>query len=197
VLPLGANTYVGLSDIMNWGELGLTGMAQEVVPVQDLSRFLLDARVRRTTYMMQLATANGTADSVFQWADISDWTEVQVNGIIQNADIALPQVGHERIITHAGIEIAGVTPADYVSATIVRTLTTQQAVFTPVASFGALTTSHLTATPVGLWMLPQTLGLSEVGGVIRSVGTDVNAITRTSIFMLSAPRGVMNLYPGV
>lgn len=198
MLPLGVRTYVGLGDIMQWSNEGLQGLSQEVVPTQDLSKILLNARVKRCLYTSAaIATINGNVDTVFQWADNSDWTEVQINGIVIGNDPAMPQPGDERIIIDASLTLGGVTPSQFTTAELVRTAPVAATVRQSCIEWASPTTAHLTATVTAPYLLPQTLNLNETDCFLRIVGTGTAALITLTVSMLAAERGVMNLFPGV
>jgi hypothetical protein len=197
MLPIGNRAYLSLGQIMSWGGAGLQGIAEEVIPTQDLTAFLLNAHIKRTQYQHSLATISGAFDTILDWSDASDWTEVQVNGVVQVADSALPQLGDERIIVGVSLILAGVNPAHYTSAELVRTMAVATGGQFEVANFGAVDTSHLCANMKAPYLLPQTLGLSEEVCNWRTVGTGTAATTSLFVQMISAERGVMRPFPGV
>lgn len=197
-LPLGARAYVRLGDIMGWGNRGLRGVEETIIPVQDLSKVLLDSRVKRTLYTSSAkATINGNTDFVLEWGDASDWAEVQINGVVSSADIQMPQPGTDRIITAMSLSVSGATPAEYTSCEIARSAPTTVAVSLNCVRFGAPTAGHRTASIDAPYLLPQALNLNELQIIMRLVGTGVDGTATLAVSMLSAERGVMNLYPGV
>jgi len=195
VLPLGVRTFLGLGNIMQWGNEGLVGMGEEVVPTLDLSRILLNARVQRTLYTSDpIATINGTVDTTFQYNDASDWAEIQVNGVVQVADSALPPPDHERILIGAAGFVSGIV---YVSAELTRTMPVAATVRQSVVEFGAITGSHVSPSIIAPYLLPVTLNLEELDLRLRIVGTDTTSTFTLVLELLSAERGIMNLFPGV
>lgn len=198
MLPLGVRTYTGLGDIMQWSNEGLVGMSTEVVPTQELSKVLLNARVKRCLFTTApIATINGNVDTVLQWADVSDWAEVQINGIVIGSDAAMPQPGDERIIVDASLTLGGTTRTQLTTAELVRTAPTAATVRQSCVEWSAPTLSHLTALITTPYLLPQTLNLNESDAFLRLVATGVDALVTLTVSMLAAERGVMNLYPGV
>ena len=193
------HAYPQLGFIMGFpGTLGLEGFASEAVFTQDLSRLIIDSRVKRLLYTSAaIATASGTADTVFEWADASDWAEVQSNGVVMVADSEMAQVTDERIIIAASLTMGGVTPAHMTSAELTRTAPVAGYVRQSCVEWGAATTSHLSASIEAPYLLPQTLSINETAAFLRIVGSGTAGTATLAVSMLAAERGVMNLYPGV
>jgi len=180
------------------GTLGIKGFEDEAVFVQDLSRILLNSRVRRLIYTTApIATINGNVDTQLQYNDASDWAEIQENGIIIASDAALPRDTDERIIIGASITVGGVDPTELSSAELTRQAPVTATVRQSLVEWTQATTSHLTMSVVAPNLLPQTLSINEATLFLRIVGVDTNGLGTLSVQMLAAERGVMNLYPGV
>lgn len=199
MLPIGNRAYITFGDLMSWSGQGFEGIGREVIPVQDMNASLLNQFVKRTLYTFNIATVNGVVATLLQWNDASDWTEVQVNGEVQVADSALPQDSDERIIVSVGLEISGVTPAEYAdSAQITRRAPVVLLNQTAVREWGTLASASILCPQViGTNVLPQTLNINEATVEIRIIGTGTAATGEFTVEMISAERGVMRPFPGV
>jgi len=195
MLPIGNRAYVSFGDVMEWAGDGFSGIAREIIPVQDMNASLLNRFVSRTLYQIELAPA-ASASLPFVWAVASDWDEVQVNGVVQVDDSQLPQPTDERILVHASLEIAG-TATEYTRAELSRDSPTVQVQQMLVMQWGTLPGTLLNATPTAPFLLPQTLSIGETGGEYRVVVSGANALLRCTVEMISAQRGVMRPFPGV
>jgi len=190
--------YTAFPGIMGFGgTVGITGIEDVAVPTQPLSSMLLDARVKRTSFFASLATGAGVPlDLNVSWNDVSDFNEVHVNGVLVAADSELPQPTDERIIVMASLEVAG-TPSHYGSAQFVRTAPDATTTRVLVAEWGGVTTDLLCPAMTAPLLLPQTLALQENNATFRNRGSGTGALCYWTVYMLSAERGVMALYPGV
>jgi len=196
-LQIPGRTYPQFSTVLGFpGTDGLRGIQQEVVPVQELSRFLLDSKIKRMLYMLNVQSISGTASGLADWGDASDWDDVLLNGVLTIADADLPQPDDDRIITNVSLQVSG-TPTDYSTGILNRVLPNPGAGFSDIATWGAMIASHLTAPQTGIKRTPLALGLNELGINFRIVGTDVNASCDVHVEMIAAERGVMNVFPGV
>lgn len=175
---------------------GFHTLQDELVPVQDMSRVMQADLVQRTLYTTTQAPAASTVTDI-QWAEASDWTEVQVNGILSVDDAALPQVTDDRIITMAGLRISG-TAASYNSSQALRTMPTASgADQLTIAEWGAIVTGHDGPTMAGLFMFPQFLTPGEdTVRLDQEVSADL-AVFHFMFQMVSAEPGVLARYPGL
>lgn len=188
--------YQAFATIMGFpGSDGLRGIHDEAFPVQDLSRMLLDTRVKRTLYTFTNNPA-ATGDVLFQWRDLSDFTEVRINGALVGSDAELPQPSEERIIVGLGLEVTG-NAAHYTSAELTRQMPNVAESHVELVTFGAITTGHFAPAQRAPLLYPVTLNIGEENCNARMVVTGTAAVFEFTIFMLAAERGVMNLYPGV
>jgi len=191
------NAYRAIATILRLpGTQSIEGIQSEAIPTQDLQRVLQEARVRRTLYQFLISPASTTTTTI-QWNDASDWTEVQVDGIVQTLDAALPQRNETRIITGASLRIAGTT-AEYTRAALYRRTDTAVVENVLCREWGALGASLLNALPQpDPGLLPMYLPLLENTLRIQSVVSGANADLTYTIEMLSAERGVMHPLQGV
>jgi len=193
------NTYADFAAVMQLaGVEGLARFQTEVVPTQDLTRFLQGRRVKHTLYNFATVPA-ADEETTLQWADASDWDNIIVNGVALNTATAdndgdLPQDTDDRIIVHASLQVSG-TIADYTTAQANR-----EAIFGPlmiIATWQAVVTGHQPVPPTGPWLLPQVLQPNEVEMHIRAEVSGNAANMQFMIQMVSAPSGVLSPYPGV
>jgi len=197
MIQIGNRSYLRLADILGFaGTAGLSGIQQEVVPTQDLTRILLDSRVKRCVYNFFQETIVGTAAATAQWGDLSDWQEVQINGITAATDADLPDEEEDRILIYAACQVS-TQPAHYTNAVITRSFNNTAATAGDVATFGTFVTGHLCAPLNAPSRLPQSLMFGETDIIFRTVGGGVDGDIDFTLIMLAAERGVMSLFPGV
>jgi len=176
------------------GTEGLTGIHTEVSPTQDLTRILQSSQVDRIFYEVTFSPAVDALTSM-QWADVSDWTEVQINGIRQTLDDRMPPATNQQILINAGLQVGG-TVAEYTSAEAFRSTPTAGGGQLLVAEWGAITTGHSCITPVAGGLLPQMLLPNELTIFLRQEVSGANADFTFMFQLLSAPPGVMAVYLG-
>ena len=176
------------------GTDGLKGLQDEGVPTQDLTRILQAGKVKQTLYTLATTPAASQVTDV-QWADLSDWGEVQVNGIVAAADGDLPQPSDDRIVTQGSLEIS--VEANYTRSEVARLLPTVAGETMSMAEFGALTTSHDNASMIAPFLLPQRLVPGETSVRFHDVVSGAGVLFFYTVFMLSAEPGVMSLGSGV
>jgi len=188
--------YAALARILDLpGTVGLEGFQDEVIPTQDLTRMLQDIKVKRTLFQA-IIDPSATQNTTKQWADASDWTEVQVNGITQVADDALPQPNQQRFITSVSLHVAG-TQSHYTTAAVSRRTATTTAANILLASFGALSSNRSSVSPDQPALLPAVLAFEEVDCRFNQVVSGNDAQFNFIIEMISAERGVLHPIPGV
>lgn len=172
------------------GTEGLSGIQTEVSPTLDLNRILQSSQVNHIEYFFSVAPG-ATQVSTLQWRDISDWTNVLVNGIVQTLDDEMPPATNQQFVTAVGLEVAA--SANYTSAEVMA-----QGIGSAnqlLAEFGAVATSHQTVSPV-VRLTPMLLDPGQVNCRLRQV---VSAVGPTLVFwiqILSAEPGVMAAYFG-
>jgi len=189
--------YQALATILRLpGSEGIRGLQDEAVPTQDLQRVLQDARVKQTLYQFAITPA-ATTTTTIQWNDVSDWTEVIVDGVIQSADDALPQRNETRIIVGASLRIAG-TVGEYTRAALYRRTENTTAENILCREWGALGASLLNALPQpDPGLLPQYLQFQENSLRIQSVVSGATADLTYAVEMLSCERGLLSPLQGV
>jgi len=194
LLQIPVRAYAQLANILGFGgSTGIIGIQDEAIPTQDLTRILQDARVQRTLFQLTEPDVAATGNTDMQWNDLSDWTEVWVNGIQQSTDDQLPQRNQTRIITSVSLQIAG-TQADYTVAAVYRRTATAIVHNILLAEFGVLVTSLNNAAGVGVGLLPQWLQLEENTVRWQKVVSGNLSDLSLTIEMISAERGI--LHPG-
>jgi len=193
VLKIPGRAWAPFATVLNLpGTEGLTGIHTEVSPTQDLTRILQSSQVDSVEYVVSLAPATDTLTTL-QWRDVSDWTEIFINGIRQTLDDQQPPLTNQRILLNAGLELTG-TVASYVSAETFRGgLGSANHL---IAEFGALSATHAMIRPEGGPVAPQLLELGEANVFCRQ---NVSADLAVFVFwfqMLSAEPGVMAAFLG-
>jgi len=177
------------------GSEALEGIQREIVPTQDLTRMLQGVKVKHTLYTLDTSpTVNANRD--VQWNDASDWSEIQVNGVVTAVDAQLPMPTDDRIIIMTSLQISG-TQADYSTAEVLRFLPTVAGSLMLVQSYGAIVAAHSAASPTGPLLLPQVLVPGEISIRLAEKVSGADADFFWSVHMISAERGVLSPYPGV
>jgi len=177
------------------GTDGLEGLQDEVVPTQDLSRIMMADRVVHGAWF-RTNTPAASATSVMQWSDASDWTEIQLNGIVTVNDDELPLLTDDRIVVAVGLQLTG-TQADYTSAEITRQLPFATGRRMQMAQYGAIVAGHNGPTMDPPFLLPQVLLPNEDIVELAQVVTGNAAAFQLTIQTVSAEPGVMAAFPGV
>jgi hypothetical protein len=156
---------------------------------------LMADQVKQVLYSLNTSpAANATTD--VQWADASDWTEIQVNGVLTAADRDLPQPTDDRIVTMVSLQVTG-TQSDYTTGEVLRHLPTDTGPLMLLADMGAIVTSHNAASPVAPLVVPQYLIPGETTVRFGEIVSGADADFAWSVHMVSAERGVMSAYQGV
>jgi len=195
MLPIPSSAYGRFARILDLpGSESLSAIQSDVVATQDLTRMMQDRLCKRTLYTLTLSPAVTAAADV-QWNDASDWTEVQVNGIVQVADTQLPLDTDERIIVAASLQI-GATLASYTRCEAKRFLPDGVSSNMLIQSWGTLQTGFACPDP-GVFLLPQYLTPGESTVRITQVVSADLADFFVSFHMISALPGVMSPYTGV
>jgi len=196
MLPIPSNAYGRFASILNLpGTESLRAIQSDIVAVQELTRMMQDRLVKRTIYSFDSSPAADLLTDL-QWNDASDWTEVQVNGIVQVADSELPQDTDERIVTQVSLQVAG-TQSEYTTGEVLRHMPTTSAPLMLLAQFGAITTGHAAASAVAPLLYPQFLVPNEFTVRINEQVSGANADFAWTIHMISAAPGVLSPYLGV
>jgi len=194
--PIPSMSYGQLATILELpGTVGLTGMQEEIVPVQDLSRVLQAAKVKRTQFIRANSHAV-TDDTAISWNDASTFTSVHVNGVLTTLDSDLPALTDQKIIIFAGLAVTG-TQADYTSAQLLRILGDAGATQALIVEWGDVGAGNVVPTRLAPWSMPIVLSPDETAASLRVAVSGVAAVTRLSVQMVSAPVGVMASFPGV
>jgi len=178
------------------GSEGLVGIQNEAVPTQDLNRMLQTDRVRHYLFeKIDAPAATGNVD--VQWGDVSDWDEVQVNGIVSILDAEMPLTTEDRFVVAVSLQISG-TEAEYTTAQALRGPgPTAGGTLQLLQEFGVLVTGHLAAPPIAPGsLLPQRLVIGEDAVRFRQVVSGANAVFNWTIHMIVAEPGVLAAYPG-
>jgi len=194
LIKIPVRAYAQLANILGFGgSIGIVGIQDETIPVQDLTRILQDARVQRTLFQLTEPDVAATGSTDMQWNDRSDWTEVWVNGIEQQTDDALPQRNQTRVITSVSLQVAG-TQADYTVSALYRRTATAIVHNILLAQFDTLVTSLNNAVGLAPTLLPQWLQLEENTVRWQKVVSAGLSDLSLTIEMISAERGI--LHPG-
>ena len=195
MIKIPSRSYGALGTILELpGTEGLGLMMRDIVPVQDLSRVLMAAKVKRIAYELT-ETVAGTGNASPVWGDASTWTNVSVNGISTVRDEDLAQPNEERFITSVSLQIGG-TVAHYTSLEVTRLVPSLGNAQIRVAEFGDLATSHATATPVGTAILPVALQVGETTLRLNQVVSGIESIQTFVIQLIAAPQGLLAIMPG-
>lgn len=173
----------------------LSGLQEEIVPTQDLSRVMQADRVRHVAYGFTNTPA-ASANSDLQWNDFSDWTVITTNGLVASGDAELPQPDEHRIITAVGLQISA-GGGDYTSAEMNRFNFFPVASLLPMAEWGAVTAGHNSAQQSAPALLPQQLAPGENSVRLTQIVTGATAVFNFTVQMIVAEYGVMAAYPGV
>ena len=196
MLPIPSSAYGRFASILDLpGSESLRSIQSDIVATQELSRMMQDQLVKRTLYTLDTSPA-ASASTDLQWADASDWTEVQVDGVVQTADQFLPQLTDERIVTMASVQVTG-TIASWTRGEILRHMPTTSAPLTTIAEFGAPATGLAGAPMAAPLLLPQFLVPVEATVRIREVVSADLALMGWALHMISAPPGVLSPFFGV
>jgi len=153
-------------------------------------------RVKSVIYNFDVSPA---ADFIsdLQWADDSDWTSIDIDGVPSPfADADLPQITDDRILVSASLQVTG-TVAEYTTAEVKRHLGVGATPLGLFMEFTAITTGHSNPSVVAPLLLPQWLVLGEETVRIQGEVSGANADLAFTVQMLSAERGVLSPYVGV
>jgi len=188
--------YQQLATILGFpGTESLAGIQNEAVPVQELTRVLQDSRVKRTLF--QITGTPAATDTVdLQWSDVSDWTQVLVDGVIQTTDAALPQRNETRLIVGASLQVAG-TQANYTTSQVLRRTATTVPQNVLVREWGAIVAGQPNASPIAPSLLPMPLPFEENTVRWQRVVSGAAAAMSLTVEMISSTRGVLHPVPGV
>jgi len=196
VIKVPRRSWTRLATILGLpGSESFSGIQEEVVPVQDLTRVLQADRVKQTSYSLDVSPAANFASDL-QWNDLSDWTAVQVNGVVASADADLPQDGDERIVIALSLQVSG-TIGEYTSAEVKRFVPTGTGPLGLLMTFGAVVATHSNASPAAPLLLPQWLVPQEFSVRFTGIVTGANADFAFNVQMISAEKGVLSPYVGV
>jgi len=192
-----ARTYAAFQRIFQLGSESLRGIQREVVPTQELSRILMAGRARHVAYTLEDLLPAGTKTIDVQWNDASDWTEIQVNGVITTSDDDLPEVTDDRIVIMTGLQITG-TQAQYTTADSRRHFPRSAGShLTLIQEYGAITTGHAGPIPLGPNVLPQYLARGEDTMRLNEVMSGVATNWFWAFQMIAAEPGILSSYQGV
>lgn len=177
------------------GSESLTGIQEEAVPVWDLNRVLQADRVDHVVYSVEdTPAATGNVDA--NWNDASDWTEVQVNGIVTTSDADLPPVTNDRLLLAITLQITG-TVAQYTAGQAARQNPFASATLSLAGQWGTNLTDGVAVLQTAPYILPQILMPGENLIRFREIVTGVAAEFHWTAHLLSAAPGVMARFPGV
>jgi len=190
------NTFRAFGRVFQLGASESLGeLLRDPLPTVPLDRILMESRVKQVLYIEQTTPA-ATQAPTLEWSDVSDWSEVFVNGVVAAEDAQLPQPTDDRIIISIGLHIGGTT-AEYTSAQVLRNMGDSASILSEMRAFGALTASHNQPVTIAPNLLPVALSHIEDTVRFREVVSGANSTFNWSIQMLAAEPGVMGPFPGV
>ena len=181
-------TVLGLA-----GSENVKGLQSEVVPTQDLTRFLQATQVKHTIFTRTQTMAIDNDILILNWNDASDWTEVQVDGALTTRDSDLAQPSDDRWLLMVSLQIT--VPALWLTAECKRRLNDASASDTYVQSFSDVPAGHSMAIPETS-LLPMVLSTRENIVVLRMLRSGAGPGGLWSIQMISAEPGVLAAFPG-